>query len=121
MKFGKLVAVAILGISLLGAMNGCSAVNMEIAKAVKDTKGADNPQKVEAFEKKFAKVLDNIKKKDDYKRIPLEGLEDFDWFVKESFLLWDKQQTREQYISNGEKKFPGYKETFAYLADEFSK
>jgi len=121
MKFRKLVAVAILGISLLGAMNGCSAVNMEIDKAVKDTKDGDNPQKVEAFEKKFAKVLDDVKNKDDYKRIPLEGLADFDWFVKESFLLWGKQQTREQYISNGEKKFPGYKETFAYFADEFSK
>ena len=122
MKFRKLVLVAIIGSLSLGMLTGCASMrNVAIENTLKDTKGAQDSKKVEAFENRFTKVLDDAGEKDDYKKIPLDGSEDTEWFIKQSFTLWDKQQSKEQYISNGEKKFPEYTTTFEYLADEFTK
>jgi len=122
MKFRKLILIAIAGALFLGTLTGCTSMrNMAIESVLKDTKNGQDTNKTAAFETKFTKVLDDIKKKDDYKKIPLETNANTEWFIKQSFMLWDKQLTKEQYISNGAKKFPGYEKTFAYLADEFSK
>lgn len=122
MKFTKLASLAVVGALSVGAISGCTAMrNVAVENSIKDTNDGQDPKKVEAFENKFTQVLDDVGEKDDYKKLPLDGMEETQWFIKQSFALWDKKQTREQYISNGEKKFPGYKKTLEYLADEFTK
>ena len=117
----KITLGAITALTLI-SMSGCASMrNMIIEDSIKDTKGAQDPAKVSKFEKKFAQVLDDLDKKDDYKKVPLDGTDDTEWLVRQSFKLWDKQISKEAYISAGEQKFPGYKQSFTYLANEFSK
>jgi hypothetical protein len=121
MKFKRLVIMMILGILSLGMISGCTGIrNLVVEDSLKNTKGAQDPKKVEAFENRFTQVLDDIDKKDDYKKIPLEG-DDAKWFIQQTFKLWDNKQSKKQYVQNGTNKFPKYKETFEYLADEFTK
>jgi hypothetical protein len=122
MKYRKLVMITIIGALSFGMVSGCASLrNMGVESALKGTKGAQDAEKVKAYEDRLTKVLDDVETKDDYKKIPLDSSEDASWFLKQSFTLWDKQQSKEQYISNGDKRFPGYTETFKYLADEFTK
>jgi hypothetical protein len=122
MKIVKLVLVAVIGASLLGAAGGCTSMrNMAVKDMLKDTKEGQDTDKLKAFENKLTQTLDDVKAKDDYKKIPLKSTEDSKWFIEQAFILWDKQQTKEQYIKNGDERFPGYSKSFGYLADEFSK
>jgi len=122
MKFSKFLTIALTGALTISTITGCTTMrNMVVENAVKDTKGAQDPKKVEQFETKFSQVLDAIDNKKDYKKIPLDGTADGEWFIQQSFKLWDGQITKEQYITAGLAKFPEYRETFTYLADQFSK
>jgi hypothetical protein len=122
MKIGRLVLVAIIGASLLGMISGCTSMrNIAVKEVLKDTEGGRDTNKLKAFEYRLTEVLNDAKEKDGYKKIPSNSAEDSEWLIKQSFTLWDNQQTKEQYIKNGDKKFPGYRKTFEYLADEFSK
>ncbi len=115
----KLIAAALVCVFLL---SGCTGMrNMMVEDMLKDTNQGTNPQKVKGYEEKLAQVLDDVGDKEDYKKLPLDGEEDAKWFTNESFLLWDKQQTKETFVSNGLKKFPEYKTTLEYLAEEFTK
>ena len=122
MKLRKLVAAIVIVTSSAGILSGCtSIVNLAVGDAVKNEKGAGDKTKVKAFERKFNAVIKVVKKKDGYKKIPLKKSADQQWFIRESFKLWDKQIAKDQYVSNGEKKVPGYKSSFEFLADEFTK
>jgi len=122
MKLLKLLILAAFTAVTLSSISGCASMqNMIVENSIEGTKGSEDSKKVAAFEKKFTQVLEDIKKKDGYKKLPLEDEEDLAWFINLSFKLWDKQISKAEYITVGEKKFPGYKETFEYLADEFRK
>ena len=120
----SLTKIILSGIALivLSTMSGCTSMqNMIVENSIEGTKGSQDPQKVAQFEKKFNQVLDDIDKKDDYKRVPLDGEADLTWFIQQSFKLSDNQISKKEYTAAGEKKFPGYTKTFNYLADEFTK
>ena len=122
MKLKNLALALLIGSASASMMTGCSSMrNMVVSDSIEKTQGKQDPKKVSAFEDKFTKILDDIDDKDDYEKLPLDGSDDLDWFIDQSYTLWDKQQTKEQYVSNGEKKFPKYTKTLQYLAEEFSK
>jgi len=103
------------------SINGCSSMrNMIIEDSIQNIDGSQDSKKVTQFEKRFNQVLDNVDKKDDYKKLPL-NTSDTKWLVQQSFKLWNKQISKTEYIKTGENKFPGYTKTFSYLADEFKK
>ena len=122
MNLKKWAVSSLIVASTLGMLSGCTSLkNMVVGDIVKNEKGAQDKAHVKAFESRFNAVVKDIKKKDDYKKIPLKKNADTEWFIRESYKLWDKQITKEQYVSNGNAKFPGYTSTFEFLADEFSK
>ena len=121
MNAKKIITSALIAAMALGTVTGCSSMRaMVIEDTVKDTKDGKDKEKLTQFEARFEKVLDDIDNKKDYKKLPTDDTEKTKWFIKESFKLWDKQITRDEYIAAGIEKYGGYKETMIYLADEFS-
>jgi len=93
------------------ASSGCTVIKLESAIA-----DAHDPGTVKAFEAKINAVAKEIQKDPSYKRIPLDTKEDQEWFVTQAFLYWDGKSTKEEFIRTGIKRFPGYRESFDYLA-----
>ena len=70
-----------------------------------------------AFDNKMSSVIAHVKADPNYKTIPLSSSADREWFFNESEALYKKQITKEQYLADGEKQFPGYGASFNELAD----
>ena len=70
-----------------------------------------------AFDNKMSSVISHVKADPNYKVIPLNSSADREWFFNESEALYKKQITKEQYLADGEKQFPGYGASFNELAD----
>ena len=122
MKLKKIIPLALGATLLFISMSGCTAIrNMAIENSIKNEKGANDEKKVAAFEKKFNQVLEDVDNKEDYKKIPFDSNVDTEEFISNSYKLWDKQISKEEFVSKGTKKYPDYKETYNYLADEFTK
>ena len=70
-----------------------------------------------AFDNKMQSVIVNVKADPGYKSIPLESRADRAWFFQESEDLFKKKISKEQYVADGVKQFPGYEASFTKLAD----
>jgi len=72
------------------------------------------PEKQEAYEKKMIQVAAGIQNDLNYKRLALDTPEKKEWFKKLTYRLWDRQITRQQFISEGLKRYPdhGYELNF---------
>ena len=70
-----------------------------------------------AFDNKMQSVIVHVKADPAYKAIPLESSSDRSWFFQQSEALFKKRITKEQYVAEGAKQFPGYEASFTELAD----
>jgi hypothetical protein len=70
-----------------------------------------------AFDARMSSVIEHVKADPGYKKIPLNTSGDREWFFDESKALYDKKITKEQYLADGNKQFPGYEASFSELAD----
>ncbi len=70
-----------------------------------------------AFDNKMQSVIVHVKADPAYKSIPLESSSDRAWFFQESENLFKKKISKEQYVADGVKQFPGYEASFTELAD----
>ena len=70
-----------------------------------------------SFDNKMSSVIATVKADPDYKPIPLTSTVDRQWFFSESEALYKKTITKEQYLADGAKQFPGYEASFSKLAD----
>src|ERR1700757_3690792 len=70
-----------------------------------------------AFDKKMSSVIAQVKADPNYKSIPLSTSADRAWFFDECEALYNKKITKEQYLADGAKQFPGYDASFNELAD----
>jgi len=94
-------------------IGGCSS-----SKPTADIPDANDPKMVQAFEDQLKVIVDDIRKKPDYKRIPLDTKEDQEWFINLAFLFWDGKSTRDEFIAGGIQRFPEHRSSFEFLADE---
>jgi hypothetical protein len=70
-----------------------------------------------AFDNKMQSVIVHVKADPAYKSIPLESSADRSWFFEQSEALFKKKISKEQYVAEGAKQFPGYEASFTELAD----
>jgi hypothetical protein len=72
------------------------------------------PEKQEAYEKTMVQVASGIQNDPNYKRLALDTPEKKEWFKKLTYQLWDRQITRQQFVSEGLKRYPdhGYELNF---------
>ncbi len=69
------------------------------------------------FDNKMSSVIAHVKADPNYKTIPLTNSADREWFFNECEALYKNRITKEQYMADGAKQFPGYEASFAELAD----
>ena len=74
-----------------------------------------------AFDSKMSSVIAQVKADPNYKSIPLNTPADREWFFNECEALYKNKITKEQYIADGAKQFPGYDASFAEVADLLTK
>ena len=71
----------------------------------------------DSFDNKISSVIATVKADPTYKPIPLASSVDRQWFFSESEALYKKKITKEQYLADGAKQYPGYESSFNKLAD----
>ena len=71
----------------------------------------------DSFDNKMSSVIATVKADPTYKTIPLNSSADRKWFFNQSESLYRKTITKEQYLADGAKQFPGYEASFSKLAD----
>lgn len=78
---------------------------------------ADDPAVQAAYKAQMEHAVDIVQATPNYKRIPLDTEEEQAWFTALTFLYWDNQITREEFIQEGLSRFPGYKASLELVAD----
>ena len=73
-----------------------------------------------AFDDKLASVIAHVKADPEYKIIPLGSRTNREWFLDECHSLYTKKISKEQFVAEGSKQFPGYEASFKELADELT-
>ncbi len=74
-----------------------------------------------AFDNKMSSVIAHVKADPNYKSIPLATAGDREWFFNECEALYRNKITKDQYMADGAKQFPGYEASFAEVADLLTK
>jgi hypothetical protein len=72
------------------------------------------------FDDKMTTVVAHVKADPNYKSVPLDTSSDRQWFFYKCEALFDKQISKDQFIAEGSKQFPGYEASFKELADELT-
>ena len=70
-----------------------------------------------AFDNKMSSVIAQVKADPNYKSIPLASSSDRSWFFDKCEALYKKKISKEQFVADGNKQFPGYEASFNELAD----
>lgn len=70
-----------------------------------------------AFDNRMSHVITQVKADPNYKKIPLDSTNDREWFADRSEALFKKKITKEEYVAEGAKHYPGYEASFSELAD----
>lgn len=106
----------ILGIALLA--NGCTKqkktdILIELG---------NDPEQVKLYREDMQHLVKEIdENQPNYKHLPLKEKADFDWFYIETYAVWEKNVTKDQFIQNGLQRYPSYRESLEYLADQLTK
>ena len=72
------------------------------------------------FDTRYSAVIAQVLVEPGYKPIPLESKADRVWFYEHSQALFKKKISKEQYVSDGNKEFPGNEASFSELANLFT-
>jgi len=78
-----------------------------------------SPEKKEAYENTMRKVASGIKDDPNYQRIALDTPEKRAWFKSITYQLWDRQITKEQFMSEGLSQYPGHRYEFQFVINGF--
>ena len=62
-----------------------------------------------------------VKRKPDYRRIPINTIEQINHFDKWSYQLYKKVITKNEYIKEMNKKYPAYSKSIKWLSEQFPK
>jgi hypothetical protein len=108
----QFVMAALLSLASLGMLQGCASPQIDPAVA-----DASNPETVKAFEAKLSAVARTLPSTPGYKRIPLDSKPEQEWFTTQAFLLWDQKKSKQDFVNEGEQRFPGYRASFEAVAD----
>ena len=103
------------------AFTGCSTTATPTPKPTHMNYQKPTPQKEERFHQTMMKVALSTKEDDKYNRMVLDTPEKKAWFKTLMYRLWDRQITRNQFISEGISKYPTHRYEFAFVANGFQK
>jgi len=77
------------------------------------------PQKEAIFTKEMRRVALSTQNDPRYHRMSLDTPEKKEWFKTLMYRLWDRQITRDEFISQGVAKYPTHRYEFEFIANGF--
>ena len=77
------------------------------------------PAKSEAYQQSMRKVAGGIQHDPNYKRIALDTPEKKAWFKSLTYRYWDRQISRQQFMSEGLAQYPSHSYEFNFIANGF--
>ena len=115
-------------ITLLG-LSGCTPASSELGVSPKYTTTQTQQQqtsyekptahKQALYQQTMRSVASGIKHDANYKRIALNTPEKKEWFRTLTYRLWDRQITRQQFITEGLSKYPSHRYEFDFVVKGF--
>ena len=79
------------------------------------------PQKIERYQQTMRTVASGIKDDPNYHRIALDTPEKKAWFKDLTYKLWDRQITRQQFLTQGVAKYPTHQYELQFIINGFDK
>lgn len=90
------------------------------ATPMEDNYETPSPEKKVAYEKKMRNIASGIKDDPNYQRLSLDTAEKKEWFKTLTYRLWDRQITRQQFITEGLKRYPNNGYEFNFIVRGFT-
>lgn len=108
--------------------SGCTSSMNQLSEPTEPTRTAmvqqhfEQPSvaKTEAYENTMRKIASGIQNDPNYQRIALNTPEKKKWFRNLTYRLWDRQMTRQQFMSEGLEKEPSHKYEFDFIVRGFT-
>ncbi len=77
------------------------------------------PHKLALYQQTMRSIASGIKHDSNYRRITLDTPEKKEWFRMLTYRLWDRQITRQQFMSEGLAKYPTHRYEFEFVINGF--
>jgi len=131
MKYYLIIATTVVTFNLTGCSNPIdsitppevttsqTAVAEVVAPATQMSYQSATPIKAEAFQTTMIKVAESIKDDTKYNKMALDTVEKKRWFKDLMYRLWDRQITRNQFITEGVSFYPTHQYEFNFVANGF--
>ncbi len=114
-----IMIVSVAALLFTGCSNPLTSVSTPTFKPAPYEK--PTPAKSAAFQETMMKVALSTKDDPKYNKIALDTPEKKAWFKNLMYRLWDRQITRNQFITEGLQKYPTRKYEFQFVANGFQK
>ncbi len=117
--------MALLALSLLG-FTGCTPASQYLNTSKQTTKvhkvhyEKPTEHKMALYQQTMRSVASGIKHDTKYQRIALDTPEKKAWFKSLTYRLWDRQITRQQFMTEGLAKYPNRRYEFQFVVDGFA-
>lgn len=112
----KLLILILAGLGFTGCSDSMNSVAPSTSTV---TYQKPTPQKEAMFHKTMKEVALSTRDNPKYNRMALDTPEKKTWFKDLMYRLWDRQITRNQFISEGLVKYPTHQYEFAFIANGF--
>jgi len=73
-----------------------------------------------AFQRDLSQVAAELNNDPSYRRLPLEGPDDQQWFTDLAYSLYKREISAAEFVSKGVERFPDYQDSFATIAKKLA-
>ena len=73
-----------------------------------------------AFQRDLSQVAAELNNDPSYRRLPLEGPDDQQWFTELAYSLYKREISAAQFVAKGVERFPDYQDSFATIAKKLA-
>ena len=73
-----------------------------------------------AFQRDLSQVSAELNNDPSYRRLPLEGPDDQQWFTDLAYALYKREISAAEFVSKGVERFPDYQDSFATIAKKLA-
>jgi len=101
--------------------NSKQAMQQDLQTQIQRKYYPPTPQKEAVFNKEMKRIALSTQNDPRYHRMSLDTPEKKAWFKQLMYRLWDRQITRDEFISQGVAKYPTHKYEFEFIANGFQK
>jgi PBP1b-binding outer membrane lipoprotein LpoB len=117
----KMKKITLFIVTVALALTGCTSTKQAIvtAKPMQRAYFAPTPSKQPLFQKTMIAVAKSTLKDSRYKKMALDTPAKKLWFKTLMYRLWDRQMTRNEFITEGLKRYPTKRYEFTFVSNGF--